>query len=248
LLGPPARTIAHRPGLLAGVRHPPWSGRALREIQKIITAQPQTVKELNATRSAILDGEVTVMRSNGISDFGALQDAISDGRSEVMCYWAFELVYLDSRNLMSEPLETRKAQLDKLLRRGREHSRIRYSEHVVGNGSGFYNAACTRGLEGIISKRRDTPYVSGRTKPWLEVKCRQRQEFVIVGWKKLDAGGIRSLLLGYYDRGKLAHAGNVGTGFKHRDHVELMKPLEIDTTTVNGVPRADARHAHWLRP
>lgn len=202
-------------------------------------------------KSAILDGEVTVMRPDGVSDFGALQDAISDDRSDLMTYWAFDLLHVDNRSLVGEPLEARKAALEKLLKRLPKNSPIRYSEHVVGNGGKFYEAACKGGLEGIISKRRDGRYTSGRTDTWRKVKCRQRQEFVVGGWKKSEKIGIRSLLLGYYQRGELKYAGNVGTGFTHRTHVDLMKrfkSLETTTCPLKGVPREDVRQARWLKP
>jgi bifunctional non-homologous end joining protein LigD len=201
---------------------------------------------------AILDGEITVMLPNGVSDFGSLQDAISEGQSERMCYWAFDLLYLNGRSLLAEPLEARKTQLRKLLDRLPKNSRIRYSDHVIGQGAAYFDAACTKHLEGIISKRRNAPYRSGRTDTWLKVKCRRRQEFVIGGWKKSDHGGVRSLLLGTYDdRGQLVYAGHVGTGFKQRTHVDLMKrfkPLETARPTLTNVPREDARHARWLKP
>lgn len=202
-------------------------------------------------KSAILDGEVTVMRPDGVSDFGTLHDAISDCRSDLMTYWAFDLLHVDDRSLVGEPLEARKAALEKLLKRLPKNSPIRYSEHVVGNGGKFYEAACKGGLEGIISKRRDGRYTSGRTDTWRKVKCRQRQEFVVGGWKKSEKIGIRSLLLGYYERGELKYAGNVGTGFTHRTHVDLMKrfkSLETTTCPLKGVPREDVRQARWLKP
>jgi bifunctional non-homologous end joining protein LigD len=202
-------------------------------------------------KSAVLDGELAVMRPDGVSSFGALQDAISDGRSDLMTFWAFDLLTLNGRSLVREPLERRKAELEKLIGKLPEHGRIQYSAHVVGNGPEFYAAACKRGLEGIISKRWDCPYVSERTKTWLKVKCRQRQEFVIGGWKKSEHSGVRSIMVGYYQRGELIYAGNVGTGFTQRIHADLMKrfrPLEVATCPFKAVPRAEARQARWLKP
>jgi bifunctional non-homologous end joining protein LigD len=165
---------------------------------------------------ALLDGEIVALDRAGVSSFQALQqaDQLEKGRSLV--YVAFDLLFLDGRDLRSQPLVERKAQLAHLLK-GRR-GRLRYSEHFDVPGERVYERACRLGLEGIIAKRRDAPYTSGRGQAWLKVKCVARQELVIGGYT--DPEGARdefgSLLLGVHDRaGRLVYAGRVGTGFDH---------------------------------
>ena len=129
-------------------------------------------------KSAILDGEVVVLREDGVSDFQRLQNALGTG-DEDLTYFVFDLLERDGRDLRDEPLDERKRVLEAL---APKRGTVRYSDHVVGGGAKFFEHACKVGLEGIISKRRSAPYVSGRGRDWLKVKCLGRQEFVIVGW------------------------------------------------------------------
>jgi bifunctional non-homologous end joining protein LigD len=129
---------------------------------------------------AILDGEVVVLEPDGRTSFQALQNALSGNRQEDIVFFAFDLLYLDGYDLRRAPLLTRKGALGEVLA-GRQGA-IRLSDHVPGSGEDFYGQACRFGLEGIVSKRGDLAYHSGRSKDWLKVKCLQRQEFVIVGF------------------------------------------------------------------
>ena len=128
---------------------------------------------------------------------------------------------------------------------------IHYSDHIRGSGEQLLNKFCAAGLEGVISKKADEPYVGSRTGSWLKIKCIKRQEFVIVGWTPSDKErGFRSLLLGVNEDGKLRYAGKVGTGFNDREMARLlerMTPLEVKAATVEA-PRAAVRGAHWLKP
>ncbi|HEX4516966.1 MAG TPA: non-homologous end-joining DNA ligase, partial [Polyangiaceae bacterium] len=129
-------------------------------------------------KSAIFDGEVVVLREDGVSDFQRLQNALGTN-DDALTYFVFDLVEHDGRDLRGEPLEERKKILEGLMpKRGT----ARYCDHVVGGGAKFFEHACGLGLEGIVSKRRSAPYVSGRGRDWLKVKCLGRQEFVIAGW------------------------------------------------------------------
>lgn len=203
---------------------------------------------------ALLDGEVVVL-NEGISSFQRLQNSLSEQRDRECMYYAFDLIHLGTSDLRALPLHERKTLLaatlaDADLRAGR----VRLSEHVIGSGPEFFRNACKLGLEGIISKRSDAPYRSGRGQSWLKVKCIKRQEFVIGAYTKPE--GARShfgaLLLGVYEGKQLKYAGRVGTGFTQRSLGELAKkmaPLVQKKPPFANPPRgADARGVQWLEP
>lgn len=155
-------------------------------------------------RQAVLDGEVVALLPDGRSSFQALQEAMS-GNSHPVVYYVFDLLQLDGADLRNLPLIERKEQLAGLLRgrQGRRARAVRYSTHVVGQGARVLAKACRRGLEGIVSKRKDAPYRSARTRTWLKVKCLNRQEFVAVGFTEPRGrrSGLGALLLGVYAEG-----------------------------------------------
>jgi len=202
---------------------------------------------------AILDGEVVVFDASGISDFQRLQNALSAGAGETLIYEVFDLLYLDGYDLTACPLEARKAALRALVASvaGEKGARIRYSDHVAGEGRELYRRACRLGLEGIVSKRRDAPYRSGRQRDWLKTKCLRGQEFVIGGFTDPCGSreGLGSLLLGYHAEGMLLYAGRVGTGFTQRSLNELrarLTRLERGSTPFANPPRD--RAIHWVQP
>ena len=204
-------------------------------------------------RAAYLDGEIAVLGEDGVTSFAALQDALSRGQAQRLTYHVFDLLHLDGRDLTGLPLIERKALLAPLLARLPKGSPVRYSDHVQGQGPKFFAQACKLHLEGIVSKRAAAPYRSRRTEDWLKVKCLNRQEFVIGGWMASDKPGreLRSLLLGYYDRGKLVFAGKAGTGFglaAGRELAERLRKIERDTPPFVAVPRAYQRGARWVDP
>jgi bifunctional non-homologous end joining protein LigD len=206
--------------------------------------------------SALFDGEVVVLSASGATDFQRLQNSLSAGRDEACIYYAFDLLYLLGRDLRELPLLERKRLLERTLtaveaRRGR----IRYSAHDAGDGAAFLEQACRMKLEGMVSKRADAAYSSGRGRAWLKLKCQARQEFVIAGFT--EPGGARShfgaLLLGEHDAaGRLQYAGRVGTGFSVRSLTELaerLRKLEQPASPfATPLPRAEARGVHWLQP
>ncbi|WCT75107.1 DNA ligase D [Sphingomonas naphthae] len=200
--------------------------------------------------SALIDGEVVAMDANGHPSFQRLQAALKDGGTGALHYFAFDLLEQDGEDLTSLPNTERKARLAALLHDAPEP--LHYAEHVTGSGEAMFSGICAEGLEGIISKRADAPYRTGRRSPaWVKVKCTRRQEFVIVGWTPSDkARGFRSLLLGLHEDGRLRYAGKVGTGFNAAlmdDLLARMKPLERKTAPVEA-PRAAVRGAHWVTP
>lgn len=177
-----------------------------------------------AGRRALVDGELVHLDADGISRFSPLQRALADNRGNQLVYYAFDLLHLDGEDLRPLPLERRKQRLEQLLPSGPAASRIRLSEHIEGEGPELLGHACELGLEGIVSKRRDTPYRSGRTRDWLKVKCGRRQEVVVGGYTPAKSGprAIGALLVGVYDdRGDLVYCGKVGTGFDHDEAIRL---------------------------
>ncbi len=145
-------------------------------------------------RAALLDGEIAVADKKGHTDFGALQEALSEG-SGGFGYYIFDLLHLDGEDLRSLPLIERKEKLKSLLEGIRPP--LVYSSHLEGDGQRIFSNACDLKLEGIISKRKNDPYRSGRTQSWLKIKCGMEQEFVIIGWRPSDKKGrpFSSLLL-----------------------------------------------------
>jgi bifunctional non-homologous end joining protein LigD len=199
-------------------------------------------------RSALIDGEAVVMDDAGRSSFQALQGALK-GAPGTIDFIAFDLLALDGEDLTRMPLIERKKKLREIIPEG--NARIRYSDHIVGNGEKLLHSFCEANLEGVISKRADGRYIGSRSGGWLKTKCIKRQEFVIVGWTPSDKSrSFRSLILGIHDQGELRYAGKVGTGFNTDELfrlMDLMQPLAQDKPTVKA-PRAEVRGAHWLKP
>ncbi|MBY3432664.1 ATP-dependent DNA ligase [Rhizobium laguerreae] len=181
--------------------------------------------------SAILDGEAVVLDDAGRSDFAALQQALG-GRSAKRSsaepiYMAFDLVYLDGHDLRNLEQESRRHLLEDLVPPEADGG-IRLSQEIEGDGPAIFSAACGHGLEGIVSKDRDAPYVSGRGGQWLKIKCIQSQGFAILGYRPSSAarGGIGRLLLGARRDGRLVYVGGVGTGFTEKTAKELRQQLD----------------------
>lgn len=205
-------------------------------------------------RTALLDGEIVLFDEKGRSDFQRLQNALGEGGADRAVYCAFDLLFLDGRDLRDLPLKDRKAALKTLLEKA--SPRLRYVEHIAGTGADeVLKQACALGLEGIICKREDAPYRSGRTDDWLKVKCLREQEFVIGGFT--EPAGSRAafgaLVLGVHDDGGgLRYAGRVGTGFTQGSLREIRRkllPLETGRAAFSKPPTgADARGVHWVRP
>jgi bifunctional non-homologous end joining protein LigD len=202
---------------------------------------------------AWLDGELVVLGPRGATDFGALQMALGTGGSDAsLRYVVFDLLHLDGLDLRAVPLLERKALLERALRHaGALEGRIRYGDHVRGGGGAFFQHACELGVEGIVSKRADRPYVERRTKDWLKVKCMAREECVVGGFTdpKGGRGGLGALLLGQHVDGELRYVGKVGTGF---DTAMLAKlRAELDPKVTRKAPFVDAPRArgiHWVEP
>ena len=161
----------------------------------------------------IIDGELIVESASGVSDFAALQNALKKGQRERFIFMAFDCLFHDGKDLRSSPLHERKEILQAILP-GHVH-RVRFSEEIAEGGKALLDHACRLGLEGIVSKRRDAPYRSGRGLDWVKSKCTTRDDFVIAGFTASTAmrRAIGALVLGVYDRQVLTLVGRVGSGF-----------------------------------
>ncbi|WP_089176081.1 DNA ligase D [Bosea sp. AS-1] len=201
--------------------------------------------------AALIDGEIVALSGTG-SSFSALQAALSDGKVEDLVFFAFDLLYLDGEDLRSDPLLARKERLEALLQSAPETGPLRFSEHFIEPGATMLRHVCRIGLEGVISKRRDAPYRSGRGRDWIKSKCTMRQEFVIAGYVPSAASGrtLRSILASYYENGTLKPAGRVGTGFTQRSAAALkarLDRLKTDASPLTG-EAARERGVVWVKP
>lgn len=198
----------------------------------------------------VLDGELVWLEENGRSDFQLLQNAIKARKAGNMYYYLFDLLYSDDKDLTSLPLIARKDRLQKLV--PPRSSRLRYSDHFRGVGGQMLRAFCEHNLEGIVSKRVDATYTSGRRGDWVKSKCSQRQEFVIGGFTapRGARGHFGALLLGYYEDGKLRYAGRCGTGFTEQSLADMGKKLKTMESEESPFDIASprARDVHWVRP
>ncbi|RFB87203.1 ATP-dependent DNA ligase [Rhizobium leguminosarum bv. trifolii] len=191
--------------------------------------------------TAIMDGEAVVLDAAGRSDFGMLQQSLG-GRggkrtSRDAIFMAFDLLYFDGHDLTGTELSARRHLLEGLVPPDGEEA-IRLSEEIEADGEQLLRIACEHDLEGIIAKRRDAPYRSGRLGDWVKIKCVQSDGFLIVGYEKSTAsfGGIGRLLLAAHRGGELVYVGGVGTGFNERSAGELreqMDKLKIAKPTVD---------------
>lgn len=203
-------------------------------------------------RDAVIDGEIVVLADNGVSSFALLQADLSARRADRFVYYVFDLMRLDGEDLRGEPLVERKQALAGLLGAQSGQSALRFSDHFSEPGKVMLQHVCRMGLEGVVSKRADAPYRGGRGPSWVKSKCTLRQEFVIGGYLPSDktGRGLRSLLVGYNEGGKLNYAGRVGTGFSGSMATELKKRLDGLKTQQSpfaaAVPKG--KGLVWIRP
>ncbi|HET7211235.1 MAG TPA: DNA ligase D, partial [Methyloceanibacter sp.] len=202
--------------------------------------------------SALLDGEIAFVLPSGVTDFKSLQEHIDSPHGSIR-YFLFDLLSLDGKDWRKKPLAERRDTLASLMEERGVSNFLVYADHVEGSGSEFLAQACAAGLEGIVSKRADRPYISGRGKDWLKIKCTRGEEFVIGGYSRSEVRGrpFSSLLLGTFASGRLVYAGKVGTGFDAADFRTLsrkFKPLERATSAFVEVPAAERKGAVWLEP
>jgi bifunctional non-homologous end joining protein LigD len=214
---------------------------------------PEIAKAGEGLADALLDGEICALDEAGAPDFAALQAALSEKDTSRLVFFAFDALFAEGRDLRGLPLSERKARLGRLLSglKGAAAERIRYVEHLASAGDAVLRSACRMSLEGIVSKRLDARYRSGRGETWTKAKCRAGHEVVIGGWTTTGAA-FRSLIVGVYRAGKLIHVGRVGTGYGREKLSRLLprlKDLETDRSPFVGpeAPRGGAG-VHWVKP
>ncbi|HEY1890454.1 MAG TPA: DNA ligase D [Steroidobacteraceae bacterium] len=206
-----------------------------------------------ALPDCLIDGEVVALSREGVSDFSALQAALSEGRESALVLFAFDLMFLEGRDLRHLPLEQRKETLTKALQSlpAGSRSRLRYLEHFSRPGAAVLESACRLSLEGVVSKRLQAAYESGRTGSWVKAKCRTGHEVVIGGWTS-EGANLSSLIAGVYRDGRLVPVGRVGTGFGAAKVRQLMPKLKKLASRQNPfgtrVPVPSGRQIHWLKP
>lgn len=199
----------------------------------------------------VLDGEIVLLDSKGRSDFQLLQNSITNQSEAAFKYFIFDILYIHSYDLKPLPLLERKTILSKIITSDSEI--LYYNDHLINKGQALLEHSCNYELEGIISKRIDSVYLSKRSQNWLKIKCLNRQEFVIGGFTNPqgERDYFGSLFLGVYNpKGELEFAGNVGTGFSKQNlktiYQQLLK-IETQVNPFNSKPPAYSQ-AHWIKP
>jgi bifunctional non-homologous end joining protein LigD len=205
-------------------------------------------------KDAVFDGEVVAFEGEKTS-FAKLQkrmhlSSVAAARASDVSvfYYIFDLLFIDGRRLTDHPLKERKALLQKI----KLTKPLVYMSHLEEEGERYYAEACRRGWEGLIAKKQDSLYISGRSREWLKLKCILEQEFVVGGYSDPEGArsGFGALLLGYYLNGSLLYAGKVGTGYDH----EMLERLSGKLKTLETLRcpfanyAASLRGVHWVRP
>ena len=233
--------------------------RLMTRNQKVVSSTyPELAEALSGQQAGdfIVDGEVVAF-SDGQTRFAQLQQRLGVGhptpellRHVPVTYYIFDVLWADGTDLRPLPVLERKEHLRGLLRWG---GPLTFVEHRVRDGEEYYVQACRQGWEGLIAKRADAPYRSGRTKDWLKFKCENNQEFVIGGFTDPQGSriGLGALLIGYYDGDDLVYAGKVGTGFSTATlrllHDELTALEQAKPPFSRGeLPRPHG--VHWVKP
>jgi bifunctional non-homologous end joining protein LigD len=209
--------------------------------------------------SGWLDGEIVVLNAHGVPDFSLLQNVMNTDAGGEVQYFLFDVPFLGGMDLRQVPLRSRRQVLAKLLE-ARDIPGVQYSQDFQAAPGEMVAAACQMGLEGIMLKREDDPYTSGRTDTWLKLKCGARQEFVVVGFTNRSnaSNEVGSMLLGYHKDGVLVYAGSVGTGWNSKAGGEMHKLLrryEADKPTVDPASvkpgrwsKRTAGSERWVKP
>lgn len=227
---------------------------------------PEIVKAIKAlpVRECVVDGEVVALDEEGRSSFQLLQAREMEGRKSPVYFYAFDLLQLEGKSLLSLPLEARKSVLEKLCAGATDP--IRYSGAIGGDAKRLLEEVKRRGLEGIIGKQRNSVYEPGRrSSAWIKLKCVHEQEFVIGGYTPPQGARkhFGAVLVGYYEGKKLVFAGKVGTGFTAKSLSILYKkfqkeardecpfidlPSKQDGQWVQDITPSMMRKMHWVNP
>ncbi len=212
---------------------------------------PEIANAGSTLPDCLIDGEIVALDQHGLPSFSALQSALVDEDTADLVYFVFDLLFAVGADLRRLPMAERKDQLFELLDSEKTSARLRYVEHFETAADALLRSACRMSLEGVISKRLDAPYRSGRGDTWLKTKCRAGHEVVIGGWT-LREGQLRSLLAGVYDGRRLRYVGRIGTGFGRRSTKGLLPRLKALASAKSpfsgeGSP-AKGADVRWVRP
>jgi bifunctional non-homologous end joining protein LigD len=211
---------------------------------------PEIAREAATVADCILDGEIVALDAHQAPDFAALQAALSERRTAKLIYFVFDLLFIGGEDLRALPLAQRKQRLRKLLPDKRSGN-IRYVDHFAAKADAVLASACRMALEGIVSKRIDAPYASGRVGAWTKSKCRAGHEVVIGGYTFRD-GAPRSLLVGVHRDDRLVYVGRVGTGFGQQAVKSLLPRLRAVSAARSPFTGTQAPPAEpavrWVKP
>ncbi|TWT15164.1 DNA ligase D [Reyranella sp. CPCC 100927] len=214
---------------------------------------PAIAKAAGRLPDAIVDGEVVALDDDGAPDFGALQAALAEEDTGDLIFFTFDLLIDGDEDVRALSLADRKARLQAMIaaQARRLGPTIRFVEHFETAGDAVLQSACRMSLEGIVSKRLDAPYRSGRGGGWTKAKCRAGHEVIIGGWTS-DGARFRSLLVGARRGRHLVYIGRVGTGYSQAKIDRLqprLKAMASDVSPFSGAnaPRK-AGNVHWLKP
>jgi bifunctional non-homologous end joining protein LigD len=211
----------------------------------------EIVDELKSLPDCVLDGEVVALDAHRMPSFAALQAALSEKKTADLVLFTFDLLIEGRNDVRPLPQSARKLRLQALLSSARLGPRVRYVEHFESGADAVLESACKMHLEGIVSKKLDAPYVSGRSGYWTKAKCRAGHEVVLGGWTT-EARTVRSLLAGVYRDGLLVYVGRIGTGYNARVVSTLLPKLKSMTSDHNPFAGAGAppqeRNVRWLKP
>jgi bifunctional non-homologous end joining protein LigD len=192
--------------------------------------------------SAIMDGEVVVPSADGATDFSVLQSELK-GRSKKIVLVAFDLLYLNGYDLRRLPLFERKVQLRKII----SDTDVQFSESFEVDGTEMYKHACKTGLEGVVSKVRDSRYNSGRTNDWVKKTCAQRETLAIAGFA-LDGKKFDGLYLARHKGDELVYAGKVDHGFDAASAKDLQARLKPLIRKTQPYTKKIAHRGIWVEP
>ena len=208
----------------------------------LTAAYPAIQKAVGAltAQSAVIDGEIVAFDETGRPSFQHLQHR--SARPSAIRYFAFDLLHLNGKDLQAETLSARRAALEKIL----AGSDVQFSAELPGAAEDVIQAVAEVGLEGVVAKRRDSRYESGkRSGAWQKFKVQHRQEFVIGGYKP-ENRHFQSIVVGYYENKKLRFGGRVRAGFTAAQRValfELLKPLKVEKCPFVDLPTG--KTGHW---
>ncbi|MDH7799545.1 MULTISPECIES: DNA ligase D [unclassified Beijerinckia] len=211
---------------------------------------PEIAKAAGALPDCMIDGEIAALDGDGRTDFPMLQAALSASQTQDLVFFGFDLLFLEGEDLREQALQERKLRLNDFLK-GHGTDRLRYLDHFLSEGDEVLQSVRALHLEGIVSKRLEAPYRSGRSDLWRKIKCRAGHEVVIGAWTS-NGKSFRSLLGGVYRDGKLAYVGRIGTGYGQSVVQKLMPELKAHAArrspfSGKSAPKAD-KTIHWLKP